>query len=125
MVLRGYASLTGDNAALIVIDGIPSAQTSINDLNANDIESINILKGASSVTLYGSKGANGALIITTKRGKDNGKINFSFDSAVTFEDVKFFPNYKHNTEVGLQILLTMIQLKTKVGGQDMMVQSVE
>ena len=98
VILRGYSSISGDSNALIVIDGIPSAATAINDLNANDIESVNILKGASSVTLYGSAGANGALIITTKRGNKNEKINFSFDSAVTFETVKFFP--KLQTEYG-------------------------
>jgi len=91
VVLRGYGSISGNNGALIVIDGVPSAQTSLNALNANDIESVNILKGASSVTLYGSAGANGALIITTKRGTKGGKLSVSFDSAISFETVKFFP----------------------------------
>ncbi|UKM65132.1 SusC/RagA family TonB-linked outer membrane protein [Flavobacteriaceae bacterium GSB9] len=89
--LRANSSLSGNNDALIVIDGIPQADTALGDINPNDIESVNILKGASSVTLYGSQGANGALIITTKRGKNNGKLSVSVNSAVTFEILKFFP----------------------------------
>ncbi|WP_191858806.1 SusC/RagA family TonB-linked outer membrane protein [Hanstruepera ponticola] len=91
VVLRGFSSLTGNNGALIVVDGVPQSQGTLNNLNANDIESINILKGASSVTLYGSKGANGAIIVTTKRGGNNEKININFNSVVTFEEVKYFP----------------------------------
>lgn len=96
--LRASSSLTGNNDALIVIDGVPQANTALSDINPNDIESVNILKGASSVTLYGSAGANGALIITTKKGKNNGKINISINSAVTFEVLKFFPETQ--TEFG-------------------------
>ena len=91
VVLRGYSSLTGNNGALIVVDGVPQSQGTLNNLNANDIESVNILKGASSVTLYGSKGANGAIIITTKRGSGDEKINVSLNSTITFETVKYFP----------------------------------
>ena len=91
IVLRAYNSLTGNNGALIVIDGVPQSQSSISNLNANDIESVNILKGASSVTLYGSAGSNGAIIITTKRGNQNEKLAVSFNSSVTFENVKYFP----------------------------------
>ncbi|HMC00257.1 MAG TPA: SusC/RagA family TonB-linked outer membrane protein [Flavobacteriaceae bacterium] len=96
--LRANNSLSGNNDALIVIDGIPQSGGSISDLNPNDIESVNILKGASSVTLYGSAGANGALIITTKRGETEEKLSISITSAVTFEEVKFFP--KTQTEFG-------------------------
>ncbi len=89
--LRASTSITQDNDALIVIDGVPQADTALGDINPNDIESVNILKGASSVTLYGSKGSNGAIIITTKRGKNNGKLSISINSAITFEELKFFP----------------------------------
>ncbi|WP_142785019.1 SusC/RagA family TonB-linked outer membrane protein [Changchengzhania lutea] len=89
--LRASTSINGNNDALIVIDGVPQSSSALSDLNPNDIESINTLKGASSATLYGSAGANGALIITTKRGKNNGKISISVNSAVTFEVLKFFP----------------------------------
>ncbi|WP_242085766.1 SusC/RagA family TonB-linked outer membrane protein [Aestuariivivens sediminis] len=89
--LRASNSLTGNNNALIVIDNVPQSSSSLGDINPNDIESVNILKGASSVTLYGSAGANGALIITTKKGSKNEKLNVSINSAVTFEILKFFP----------------------------------
>lgn len=89
--LRASTSINGNNDALIVIDGVPQSSSALSDLNPNDIESVNTLKGASSATLYGSAGANGALIITTKRGKNNGKITVSVNSAVTFEILKFFP----------------------------------
>ncbi|RAJ19991.1 TonB-linked SusC/RagA family outer membrane protein [Gelidibacter algens] len=98
IVLRAFNSLTGNNGALIVVDGVPQAQNSISSLNANDVESVNILKGASSVTLYGSAGSNGAIIITTKRGQKNEKINIDFNSSVTFENVKYFP--KVQTQFG-------------------------
>ncbi|WP_223033657.1 SusC/RagA family TonB-linked outer membrane protein [Hanstruepera marina] len=91
IVLRGYSSLTGNNGALIVVDGVPQSQGALNNLNPNDIESINILKGASSASLYGSKGANGAIIVTTKRGEKDEKISISFNSVATFENVKYFP----------------------------------
>ena len=89
--LRANNSLSNNNDALIVIDGVPQSGGALGDLNPGDIESVNILKGASSVTLYGSAGANGALIITTKKGKNNQKLNVDFNSSVTFEFVKFFP----------------------------------
>ena len=54
------------------------------DLNQQDIANVNILKGATSVTLYGSKGANGAIIVTTKSGKNNEKISVNVNSAISF-----------------------------------------
>ncbi|MFN8277233.1 MAG: SusC/RagA family TonB-linked outer membrane protein [Chitinophagales bacterium] len=85
VVLRGGSSLTGDNNALIVVDGVPidnsnfgfddvlnnqyDAGSRINDLNPQDIENVTILKGAAAVALYGQRGANGAILYTTKRGK--------------------------------------------------------
>lgn len=66
--IRGSRSLTGSNDPLIVLDGIPF-NGSINDINVNDIASINVLKDASSTAIYGSRGSNGVIIITTKRGQ--------------------------------------------------------
>src|SRR5438034_1214401 len=71
ITLRGYRSLTGNNDALVVIDGLqqaPGSSTMLNLLNPNDIESISILKGGQAATLYGSDGVNGAIVITTKKG---------------------------------------------------------
>nr|WKN35741.1 TonB-dependent receptor [Tunicatimonas sp. TK19036] len=66
--IRGSRSLTGSNDPLIVLDGIPF-NGSINDINVNDIASINVLKDASSTAIYGSRGSNGVIIISTKRGQ--------------------------------------------------------
>lgn len=90
VVLRGSRSISGNNQALIVIDGIPSALNSLSELNPNDIESATVLKGANAAALYGSAGANGAIMITTKKGKE-GKMQIEYNSALTFESVQFTP----------------------------------
>ncbi len=75
--IRGNRSITANNSPLFVVDGIPTSQ-SINDFNPGDIESIEILKDASAVAIYGSRGANGVILITTKRGKRGAAtINYS------------------------------------------------
>lgn len=66
--IRGNRSLSGSNDALIVVDGVPYGG-SLNDLNTDDIATMDILKDASATAIYGSRGSNGVLIITTKRGK--------------------------------------------------------
>src|SRR6478609_1500422 len=78
LVLRGQRSLTGNNQALIVVDNVIVPSSVLSTLNQNDIESVNILNGAGAAALYGSQASNGAMIITTKKGK-NGvtEINFS------------------------------------------------
>jgi TonB-linked SusC/RagA family outer membrane protein len=75
--IRGNRSINASNEPLFVIDGIPTT-LSINDFNPNDIESIEVLKDASAVAIYGSRGANGVILITTKRGKA-GKATISYD----------------------------------------------
>ncbi|MBK5262732.1 MAG: SusC/RagA family TonB-linked outer membrane protein, partial [Peptostreptococcaceae bacterium] len=73
--VRGV-STTGDNSALVVVDGIPGRDLSLVDIN--DIESVTVLKDASAVAPYGSRGANGVILITTKRGKNgNPTINYT------------------------------------------------
>jgi TonB-linked SusC/RagA family outer membrane protein len=93
VVLRGYRSLTGNNEALIVIDGMQTTQTSLALLNPNDIESVTILKGGQAATLYGSDGVNGALIITTKKGQ-KGKTKVSFSTSANFEEISFLPEFQ-------------------------------
>ncbi len=118
MVIRGSSSITGNNQALFVIDGVPVNNDNTNnsgqisgrsgfdygnaaaDLNPNDIESINVLKGAAATALYGSRAANGAVIITTKKGsKTIGKtkrVGVSISSNITtgFLDKSTFPKYQ-------------------------------
>ena len=69
IVIRGAGSLTQSTAPLYVIDGFPSETSGMSALNPNDIESIDVLKDASATAIYGSRGANGVVIITTKKGK--------------------------------------------------------
>lgn len=69
IVIRGGNSVTQDNSPLYVIDGFPIENFDNNSINPSDIESIDVLKDASSAAIYGSRGANGVIIITTKRGK--------------------------------------------------------
>ncbi|MEM0577238.1 SusC/RagA family TonB-linked outer membrane protein [Flavobacterium polysaccharolyticum] len=73
--IRGFSSVNGSNTPLYVVDGVPFAGD-ISNINSNDIESLTILKDASSTSLYGSKAANGVIIITTKSGKSS-KDKFS------------------------------------------------
>jgi TonB-linked SusC/RagA family outer membrane protein len=75
--IRGERSLSGSNDPLLVVDGIPFTG-SMNDLNPNDILSVDILKDASATAIYGFRGANGVIIISTKRGK-SGKAIVSYD----------------------------------------------
>jgi TonB-linked SusC/RagA family outer membrane protein len=77
--IRGNRSLTGSNDPLLVVDGIPYGGD-INDLNPDDIASVDILKDASATAIYGSRGASGVIIITTKRGSRSGKALLSVNS---------------------------------------------
>lgn len=74
IVIRGNNSLTQDNSPLYVIDGFPIETADNNILNPDDIESIDVLKDASATAIYGARGANGVIIITTKRGKTGGPV---------------------------------------------------
>ncbi len=80
--IRGNRSLIGGNDPLIVLDGIPLPEgSSINDFNPQDVESIEILKDASSTSIYGSRGANGVILVSSKKGKA-GKGKVTYDSYV-------------------------------------------
>lgn len=70
IIIRGNNSITQDNSPLYVIDGFPIEAPDNNTLNPNDIESIDVLKDASATAIYGARGANGVIIITTRKGKD-------------------------------------------------------
>jgi TonB-linked SusC/RagA family outer membrane protein len=110
IVLRGNKSLSGDSQPLIVIDGVPivnnrSSQPGtwggsdggdgLSQINPDDIESINILKGANASVLYGSQGANGVILITTKSGEE-GETKVTINSGVTFESVIELPELQYN-----------------------------
>ncbi len=115
VLVRGVSSLTGSNQPLYVIDGVPvnnqfsnanstSATTSAtrtvdfgnaaSDINPDDIESISILKGAAATNLYGSRAANGVVIINTKSGKKNQDMQINFSSSLSLMDVGRLPYYQ-------------------------------
>ncbi len=90
ILIRGISSITGGVEPLFVIDGYPVTSVGysnpLSTINPNDIESIDVLKDASATAIYGSRGSNGVIIITTKRGK-TGKARIQFDSYVGTQQV--------------------------------------
>ena len=128
IILRGENNLTGDNEALIVLDGVVMNQgsgrrtantgestygtgsdmmpadygSSINDINPEDIESVTVLKGPGASALYGQRGANGAIIITTKSGNSNKKgLGLTFSSNASIEQVNRWPDLQFEYGQGL------------------------
>lgn len=94
VTLRGSRSLTGNNEALIVVDGVISTNDVLVSLNPDDIASISVLKGANAAALYGSQASNGALIITTKKGGNTSQITLSQTSQ--FESISFLPKFQND-----------------------------
>lgn len=110
VVLRGVSSFSGSNRPLIVVDGIPVDGNSyggasvgggrdmgdaLSDINRNDVESMTVLKGAGASAIYGSRGANGVILITTKSGKKRQGIGISLSSSYTIDDPWVFPKLQN------------------------------
>lgn len=109
VVIRGSSSLTGTNQPLYVVDGVPiDNQTlgrpsifggqrdygdGIGNINPDDIENVTVLKGPAAAALYGSRGAKGVILITTKKGK-SGRLKTDINSNVTFENVNVTPTFQ-------------------------------
>ncbi len=120
IIIRGNTSLQGNNQALFVIDGVPVNNQNENtrsqsqsgtgydygnpaaDINPDDIESINVLKGAAATALYGSRAANGVIMITTKKGTKRKGIGLTINSGVTISSVdkSTFPEYQKQYGAG-------------------------
>jgi len=83
--IRGGGSLTQDGSPLLIVDGFPV--NSINDISPSDVETVTVLKDASSTAIYGSRGANGVILITTKSGKTGEKISVSYDMFTGFKHI--------------------------------------
>lgn len=110
VVLRGNRSISGNNTALIVIDGVPFDNSSTGqatgttysygasdgavNINPDDVESINVLKGPSAAALYGSRAANGAIIITTKQGKD-GRFTIDYNGGLSFDQPNLLMKFQN------------------------------
>ncbi len=85
--IRGNRSLSGGNSPLYVVDGVPlMSDAGIETINPRDIESIDILKDASATAIYGSRGANGVILITTKQGK-SGQFSLNYSGSVTWSNI--------------------------------------
>lgn len=115
IVIRGESSLNSNNQPLFVVDGVPiNNQTDLRsnylstgnnmkldfgngaaDINPDDVESISILKGPAATALYGSRAANGAVIITTKKGFGQRGIGVNFSSSITWESLLAYPQYQN------------------------------
>jgi len=87
VLIRGARSLSASNSPLYVVDGIPLAAGGIEALNPSDIESIDVLKDASATAIYGSRGANGVIMVTTKRGKE-GRLSLNYLAVTTIENMQ-------------------------------------
>ena len=128
VIIRGYSSITGNNQALFVIDGVPVSNANNNtnprtfqqnpdfgnqqgggvgtdwgnaaaDLNPDNIESVNVLKGAAATALYGSRAANGVIMITTKKGRKN-SLNIVVNSGVTWSQIDENTFIRYQKEYG-------------------------
>lgn len=99
LVLRGNRSILGDNTALLVVDNSIVPSSVLGNINPEDVESINVLNGAGAAALYGSQGSNGAIIITTKKGK-TGSTDITLGHTATFEKVSFQPKLQEKFGAG-------------------------
>jgi len=99
VILRGQRSLTGNNQALVVLDNVIVPSSVLSSLNPEDIENINTLQGSGAAALYGSQASNGALIITTKKGK-KGETSITASNTVMVESVGFFPKIQKKFGAG-------------------------
>src|SRR5690606_15155824 len=120
MIIRGYNSINQSQQPLFVIDGVPLNNSQVgetglnggtdfgnglNNINPEDIESLDILRGTSATVLYGSRGANGVVLITTKKGRDAARIGkpiVSYSGTVTFEEVAKLPHFQNEFGQGFQ-----------------------
>lgn len=84
--IRGQRSINASSSPLYVVDGIPMQSGALEAFNPNDIESIDILKDASATAIYGSRGANGVVLVTTKKGTKD-KMTISYNGSLTVEDL--------------------------------------
>ena len=92
ITLRGIRSLTGNNQPMLVLDGVPLSLGFINSINPNDIENVTVLKSSSSTAIYGPDGVNGAIIITSKKGKVKPTITVS--QTTQLESISYMPKFQ-------------------------------
>lgn len=96
--IRGNRSINASNEPLYVIDGIPLASGSMSDINPNDISSIEVLKDASATAIYGSRGANGVVLVQTKKGVV-GRVSVNYDGTVSFNRINSLTDWMGSGEL--------------------------
>ncbi|MCL8536480.1 SusC/RagA family TonB-linked outer membrane protein [Chryseobacterium gallinarum] len=101
LVIRGISSLSADTEPLVVIDGVPTGANQFRNLNAEDIETISILRDAAATSIYGNRGANGVLLVKTKGGRFNSNLRLSYS---TMTGVSVMPKNKYNMADAHQLL---------------------
>ena len=98
ITVRGVRSINAQNSPLYVVDGIPlMSESGIETINPRDIQSIDILKDASATAIYGSRGANGVVLVTTKQG-ESGKAKVSYNGTMTFETLEDYSRQMNSAE---------------------------
>lgn len=117
VIIRGNASMTGNNQPLYVVDGIPLDNQNqgsagqyggmdmgdgLNSINADDIESMQVLKGAAASALYGYRGGNGVIMITTKSGKGSQGLGIDFNNNMTVNTIYDYRDFQHTYGQGVQ-----------------------
>ena len=123
IVIRGFSSINGDNQPLYVIDGVPMqtgyfsgqgknmSTGGISNVSAEDIESLTVLKGAAATALYGSRAANGVIVITTKKGQAGKDRNFniSYSGSVQARQISYLPDMQNEFGQGWNGVQTFIE----------------
>lgn len=87
--IRGMNSINSGTAPLFILDGVPISSSDFNTLSPSDIETVSVLKDASSTSIYGARAANGVVVITTKRGTSTDKVDVVFRSQLGFSDIAY------------------------------------
>ncbi len=93
LILRGQRSLTGQNQALVVLDNVIVPNEVLGNLNPEDVENVTILNGGGAAALYGSQASNGAVIVTTKKGR-KGVTSVTVSNTTTLQQTAFFPKFQ-------------------------------
>ena len=118
ITIRGLTRISGNNQPLWVVDGVPISDANdfsdsrttgsidygnrAQDINPDDIESLTVLKGASAAALYGSRASNGVIVVTTKKGKGDGKATITYSSTIRFDSPLLLPDFQNTYGPGNQ-----------------------